>query len=167
MRQSRFRTRVDVRPGLAAGVCIAVLASCGGGPPAPDLDLALQAHFDSISHRDIEAFASHLTSSETLFTIVQDGHAFTTRAETIEIHRQWFKDPDWIWEGSVVHKVVGRDVAMALVRYRYRATAADTPVVTWLTYVFQLEEGQWRLVHDQNTALDFTAFARMSGIESK
>ncbi|MBX7259948.1 MAG: hypothetical protein K1Y02_26575 [Candidatus Hydrogenedentes bacterium] len=49
----------------------------------------------------------------------------------------------------------------------YRAKPEDTPVVTWLTYVFQLQDGQWRIVHDQNTALDFVAFARMAGIEIK
>lgn len=131
----------------------------------PDFDAALQEHFAAIANRDIEAFTSHLTRGETLYTIVQNGQAFTTPAETIEIHRQWFKDPDWVWEGSVVHKVVGADLAMALVTYRYRAKPDDAPVVTWLTYVFRLEDGRWRIVHDQNTALDFAAFARMAGIE--
>ncbi len=59
----------------------------------------------------------------------------------------------------------GADLAMALVQYRYRAKPDDAPVVSWLTYVFQLEDGRWRIVHDQNTALDFGAFARMAGIE--
>jgi len=133
----------------------------------PDFDRALQQHFDAIAHRDIEAFKSHLTRRETLYTIVQNGYAFKTPAETIAIHEQWFKDPNWIWEGTVVHRVVGEDVAMALVRYQYRAKPEDTPFETWLTYVFALEEGQWRIVHDQNTALDFSAFARATGIEIK
>lgn len=130
-------------------------------------DSALQKHFEAISNRDIEAFKSHLTKEDTLYTIVQNGHAFTTPAESIEIHRQWFEDKDWVWEGTVVHKVVGEDVAMALVKYQYRAKAEDTPILTWLTCVFQLQEGQWRIVHDQNTALDFVAFAKMAGIEIK
>jgi len=133
----------------------------------PDFDRALQAHFDAIAQRDIEAFKSHLTRRETLYTIVQNGYAFKTPAETIAIHEQWFKDPHWIWEGTVAHKVVGEDVAMALVRYQYRPKPEDTPFETWLTYVFALEEGQWRIVHDQNTALDFPAFARATGIEIK
>jgi hypothetical protein len=131
----------------------------------PDFDLALQKHFDAIANRDIEAFKSHLTKGDTLYTIVQSGHAFTSPAETIALHEQWFKDPNWVWEGSVVHKVVGEDVAMALIQYQYRPRREDVPVVTWLTYVFQLQEGEWRIVHDQNTALDFVAFARMAGIE--
>jgi ketosteroid isomerase-like protein len=133
----------------------------------PDFDAALQKHFAAISNRDIEAFKSHLTKDETLYTIVQNGHAFTTRSETIAIHEQWFQDQDWIWEASVVHKVVGEDIAMALIKYQYRAKADDNPVATWLTYIFQLQDSQWRIVHDQNTSLDFVAFARMAGIEIK
>lgn len=131
----------------------------------PDFDIALQQHFDAIARRDIEAFKSHLTDGDTLYTIVQNGYAFTTPAETIQLHEQWFKDPQWIWEGEVVHKVVGEDVAMALIKYQYRPKKDDTPIATWLTYVFQLQEGQWRIVHDHNTALDYAAFARMAGID--
>lgn len=126
----------------------------------PDFDAALLRHFSAISKRDIEAFKSHLTQDKTLYTIVQNGHAFTTPSESIQIHEEWFKDPDWIWEGEIVHKVVGEDMAMALVKYQYRAKANDTPVTTWLTYVFQLQEGHWRIVHDQNTAQDYAAFSR-------
>ena len=133
----------------------------------PDFDTALQQHFSAISNRDIETFKSHLTRGDTLYTIVQSGHAFTTPSESIHLHEQWFKDPNWIWEGIVVHKVVGEDMAMALVRYDYRAKADVEPFSTWLTYVFQLQEGQWRIVHDHNTALDYTAFARAVGIEVK
>jgi hypothetical protein len=131
----------------------------------PDFNTALQQHLASISNRDIEAFKSHLTRGDTLYTVVQNGHAFTTPSETIAIHEQRFKDPNWIWEGSVVHKVVGEDVAMALVKYQYRARTDDAPISSWLTFVFQLQEGQWRIVHDQNTALDYAAFARAAGID--
>ena len=133
----------------------------------PDFDSALQQHFAAIANRDIDAFKSHLTQGDTLDTIVQNGLAFTTPSETIGIHKEWFKDPDWLWEGSVVHKVVGEDVAMALIKYQYRARVDAAPFSTWLTYVFQLQEGQWRIVHDQNTALDYAAFARAAGIDAQ
>lgn len=131
----------------------------------PDFDRALQRHFEAISNRDIGAFASHMTRGETLYTIVQNGHAFTTPAEIIAVHEDWFKDPDWIWEGTLVHKVVGDDMAMALVKYDYRRKPEDEPLSNWLTYVFRLEDGEWRIVHDQNTALDFPAFARAMGLD--
>lgn len=133
----------------------------------PDFDAALQKHFAAIANRDIAAFESHLTRGATLYTVVQNGHAFTTPAETIEIHKQWFQDPNWTWEGTVVHTVVGEDVAMALVKYRYRPRADAEAFSSWLTYVFQLQDGEWRIVHDQNTALDYAAFARAAGIEPR
>ncbi|MFO0939813.1 MAG: nuclear transport factor 2 family protein [Pirellulales bacterium] len=131
----------------------------------PDFDAALSSHFDAIANRDIEAFKSHLTQGDTLYTIVQNGHAFTTPAETIEIHEQWFRDKNWTWKGTVVHKVIGEDMAMALVRYTYQPNKATNPFSTWLVYVFALEGGSWRIVHDQNTAMDFHAFARAAGLE--
>ena len=133
----------------------------------PDFDAALQQHFEAIANRDIEAFKSHLTRGETLYTIVQNGYAFKTPSETIEIHKQWFKDLNWTWNATIVHKVVGEDVAMALIKYEYHPKADAAPFSTWLTYVLQLQENQWRIVHDQNTALDYAAFARAAGIEIK
>ena len=70
----------------------------------PDFDSALNAHFAAMANRDIQAFKSHLSLGDTLYTVVQNGHAFKTPAETIAIHEQWFKDTNWTWNGSVVHK---------------------------------------------------------------
>lgn len=130
----------------------------------PDFDRALQGHLDAIANRDLAAFKANLTRGGTLYTIVQNGHAFTTPQELADVHEQWFRDPRWTWDGEVVHKVVGADMAMALIRYRYRAAADVEPFETWLVYVFRLEDGAWRLVHDQNTALDYAAFARAAGL---
>lgn len=130
----------------------------------PDFDAAIQGHFDAIANRDIEAFKAHMTRNHTMYTIVQNGHAFTTPAEIIAVHEAWFQNKDWIWEGSVVHKVVGQDMGMALVKYNYRAKAEDAPVATWLVYVLKIEDGEWRIVHDQNTSLDFPAFAKAAGL---
>lgn len=51
-------------------------------------------------------------------------------------------------------------MTMAVVKYKYRANAKDKPLETWLTYVFALEDGEWKIIHDQNTALDFHAFEK-------
>lgn len=131
----------------------------------PDFDAALQAHFDAISNRDLEAFREHLTRGSVLYTIVQNGFAFRTPAESIDLHEKWFQDPDWTWKATVVHRVAGEDMAMALVRYTYRAHPSAEPFETWLTYVFQLQDGAWRIIHDHNTAVDFHAFARAAGLE--
>ena len=128
----------------------------------PDFDKALQEFLDAISNRNIEVYKKYITKTDELYTIVQNGHAFKTSQELIAIHEEWFKDQNWIWEGAVVRKVVGVDMAFALIKYDYRAKKEDTPFSTWLTYVFQLEDNEWRIIHDQNTALDFEAFTKSS-----
>lgn len=134
-------------------------------PAKPDFSAALEAHLAAIANRDLAAFKSHLTKGDTLYTVVQNGHAFKTPAETIAIHEQWFQDPNWSWQGQVVHQVVGNDMAMALLKYTYQPNPETPPFETWLVYVFQLQNGAWRIVHDQNTALDYHAFARAAGLE--
>lgn len=170
MLEGRQRVPMAKMVGLISFMILltSVVTACNQGTTMkPDFDKAVQAHLDSISSRDIDAFKANLTRDDTLYTIVQNGHAFTTPSELIDIHEQWFKDPNWIWEGEVAHKVVGEDMAMALIKYQYRAKADDEPFSTWLLYVFQLQDGKWRIVHDQNTALDYAAFARSAGIEIK
>ena len=160
------RKAVYITVGIAVVAAIAYMMNTSKPKRMkPDFDSALNSHFAAITNRDMEAFKSHLSLGDTLYTVVQNGHAFKTKAETIAIHEQWFKDPNWTWKGSVVHKVVGVDMAMALVRYTYQPNKETAPFETWLVYVFQLQEGCWRIVHDQNTALDFHAFARAAGIE--
>lgn len=117
-------------------------------------DEALSRHLDAIADRDLAAFKASVTTGPTLFTIVQNGHAFTTPTELIALHEEWFEDPDWIWEGEVVRKIVGEDMGFAVIKYDYRARPEDRPMTTWLTFVFMIEDGEWRLVHDQNTLVD-------------
>lgn len=145
-----------------------LLSSCGQrAAMKPDFDQALESHLASITSRDINAYKDGLSLDDTLYTVVQNGHAFTRRSELIALHEEWFKDSNWIWKGEVVRKVVGEDMAMALIKYEYQAKPEDEPFSTWLVYVFQIQDGKWRIVHDQNTAQDYAAFARSAGIEIK
>lgn len=130
----------------------------------PNFDEAIRQHLECISNRDINAFRDHMTQSDTMYTIVQNGYAFKTPSEIIAIHEEWFKDLKWVWEGEVVHTIEGEDMGMTLIKYDYRAKEEDIPVSTFLVYVWKIEDGKWRIVHDQNTSLDFPAFARSAGM---
>lgn len=46
-------------------------------------EAALDRHFREIANRDLEAFKAHLTRGAVLYTIVQNGHAFTTPEEAV------------------------------------------------------------------------------------
>jgi hypothetical protein len=107
----------------------------------PDFDQALQSHLASIASRDINSFKEGLSLDDTLYAVVQNGHAFTKRSELVAIHEKWFKDHKWIWKGEVIRKVVGEDMAMALIKYEYQANPEDRPFSTWPVYVLQLQGG--------------------------
>jgi hypothetical protein len=77
----------------------------------------------------------------------------TTRS-VVDFHRQWFNDPNWIMEPEVVKIMEGDQQATALIRYEYRDRLEGRPRSAWLLLVFQLENGTWRLIHDQNTRID-------------
>ena len=47
----------------------------------------------------------------------------------------------------------GADMAAAFMKYDYRDTPDGEPRSAWLTLIFKLEEGEWRLIHDQNTRI--------------
>ncbi|MEQ8179887.1 MAG: nuclear transport factor 2 family protein [Amphiplicatus sp.] len=136
----------------------AMLAGCDAQKPAPpDFGAALQEHLAAIQARDLDAFAATLTADETLYTVFPNGGALTTRQAAVDLHRDWFADPNWVWEGETVHKIVGADMALALIKYDYRDTPEGAPRSAWLSLLFRLEDGEWRLVHDQNTRIDAPA----------
>lgn len=120
---------------------------------AATFDMALERHLKAIADRDLAAFKASVTSGATLFTIVQNGHAFTRPEETIRLHEEWFARDNWSWKGEVEHKILGEDMGVALIRYRYQDSPDAEPFSTWLTFVFKKENDDWRLVHDQNTLI--------------
>jgi ketosteroid isomerase-like protein len=120
----------------------------------PDFRAALDAHLSAIQARDLEGFAATLTNSEELYTIFPDGGAITTPAQAKALHEEWFKDGDWRWDGEVMQIMEGADMAAALMKYDYRDAPDGEPRSAWLTLIFKLEGGEWRLVHDQNTRIE-------------
>lgn len=141
--------------GRLSTITVAIaLAGCGAeAPERPDFRSALNVHLNAVQERDLDAFRATLTENETLYTIFPDGGAITTPKAAIDLHEQWFADANWRWDGEIVHLVESADMAMALLRYDYRDTLDGAPRTNWLSLVFRLEDGAWRLVHDQNTRI--------------
>ncbi|MFZ5617274.1 MAG: YybH family protein [Pseudomonadota bacterium] len=142
---------------LIIAAMFVVLAGCAGEGALmaehPDFDAALDRHLAAIADRDLDAFKASVTDNPTLYTIVQNGCAFTTPAETVALHEDWFKRDGWSWKGEVIHKIVGEDIGVAVIKYDYQDSPGAKPFSTWLTFVFKIEDGEWRLVHDQNTMI--------------
>lgn len=143
---------------MTVALAVAALNGCGKAAPVddggrPDFDAALERHLEAITDRDLEAFKATITTGDILYMIFPNGDALTTPAKAVALHEEWFKDPNWVWEGEIIHKVEGADMAAVLMQYDYRDAPDQPPRRSWLSLVFKLEDGEWRLVHDQNTRI--------------
>jgi ketosteroid isomerase-like protein len=123
---------------------------------AMDLRHTVQAHFDAVAARDMNALLPTLTDGDALTLIFPDGSKIDTRRQFVDFHRKWFADRRWHWHGEVVSVIERGDLAHVLARYRYDSVddrGQPKHSASWLTLVFAREQGHWHLVFDQNTRL--------------
>lgn len=133
-----------------------LLAACDAGDAAsarPDFRAALDAHLAAIGARDIDAYKTTITSDDDLHIIFPGGEVIETTDGVVSFHEGWFQDTEWRWDGEVLKIMEGEDMAAAYMKYDYRDTPEGDPRSAWLLLLFQLEEGEWRLIHDQNTRI--------------
>ena len=141
---------------LVFAISILNLSACAPAQKAPSFDAALDAHFAAIASRDIKAYTDTITTGETLPLIFPDGAMMSTRQEVIDFHKLWFADKNWQMEFVPVSKIVGSDIATAIFRTGYRDTPDGETRYGFLALTFQLQDGKWRLVQDQNTRITAT-----------
>jgi ketosteroid isomerase-like protein len=122
----------------------------------PDFRAALDVHLAAIAAKDLDAFKPTITAGDELYVIFPNGAAIETTDGVIEFHSEWFQDANWRMDPEIVKIIEGEDMSVALLKYDYRDTPDGAPRSSWLILVFKLEDGKWRLVHDQNTRINPT-----------
>jgi ketosteroid isomerase-like protein len=120
-----------------------------------ELAAVLDAHVKAVQARDLAALEKTITTGETLDLILPNGHRTTTRAQYVDMHREWFKETNWTWSLANVAVAEAKDMAVVTARTRYEERDGDKSVVAegWLSLTFRREAAGWRLVHDQNTPI--------------
>lgn len=137
---------------LIAGA-IALAACQPAAKDTPPFEPALEAHIQSIYDRDLDAYSETITKGERLPLILPNGTMLTTREQSIDLHREWFSDKDWVQKQEVIYTHVNGEMAYATIRYSYQDTNDGPPRFTYLGLVFEVQDGAWRLIHDQNTRI--------------
>ena len=114
---------------------------------------ALDAHIASIAARDVDAYADTLTERDDLQLIFPGGERIDGVEGVIDFHEDWFDDEKWVFSIEVLKTQVGADMAYAFTKTSYQDEEGAPPRFAWLVLVFALEDGEWKLVHDQNTRI--------------
>lgn len=109
----------------------------------------LSAHIDAVRKRDLDALINTITAGDKLTLIFPNGKTSETRQAYVDFHKEWFAEPGWTMQMEPISTLVRNDLGMALMRTTYTDAAGSREGLLALT--FAREQGQWRLVFDQNT----------------
>lgn len=118
-------------------------------------DGAIARHLAAIQARDLAGIEATITRGPDLLLIFPNGSMTATRAEYLQFHREWFADRGWTMNVTPVHVQRSGDYVHVLLRSAFDPDGAGpkTGGSNLLALGFRLEEGEWRLVHDQNTRI--------------
>ncbi len=123
---------------------------------AADFDATLKVHLQAIQDRDLEALMATVAEQPAPNLILPGGQLLQGKAAFRDLHVQWFADPDWRMHVSEVSRTASADMASVLLRYTLRdrpEPGQGNPRSAFLFLAFQRIEGDWLLVHDQNTRI--------------
>lgn len=118
------------------------------------VDQVFQQHVRAVQERDMAALERTITSGDALTLILPNGAQTSTRREYLDFHRKFFSSRTWKIRFDPVSRIVGPEFAILTTLSTYEDTEDGKTERdrSWVTFVFQLERGEWRLIHDQNTA---------------
>lgn len=117
----------------------------------------LERHLQAVQDRDLDAFLSTVAQDGSLTMILPNGSLLDDYAEIVELHEEWFADPEWQLTTELVteHETSAMGVALLLVTYQ-DVDEAGEPIQFqyFLSLTFAKRAEEWLLIHDQNTVLD-------------
>jgi uncharacterized protein (TIGR02246 family) len=113
---------------------------------------AVNRHLAAVTARDLDGYLA--TVHQDVALILPNGRLVEGRDAVAEFHQEWFGDPDWSWVLSPVRTVTAGPTGVAVVAVEYHdLDGAGRPYEMryLLSLTFASQEGDWLLVHDQNT----------------
>jgi len=131
------------------------VAATASGAAEQSLDALFAEHVKAVQSRDLPALERTITSGEQLTLILPDGTQTSTRQAYLGFHKEFFSTQSWTIQFEPVSRIVGADFAVLTTKSLYRDSVDGKPYSSrsWVTFTFRKEQGQWRLIHDQNTRL--------------
>lgn len=133
------------------------VAACATSPTAFEVPFQPQVerHLAAIANRDLGEIEATITVGEDLLLILPSGKISQTRAEYLAFHRSLFANQQWVMTFEPMHLQTHGDYGHALYRVTFDGDGAGPAPANpaYLSLGFRLEQGEWRMVHDQNTSI--------------
>lgn len=117
----------------------------------------LQRHLKAVQDHDVKAFLSTVAQDGTLTMILPNGNLLDSYEEIVELHEEWFADPEWQLTTELItqHETDTMGTALFLVNYQdVDETGEPIEFQYFLNLIFANRDGKWLLIHDQNTIID-------------
>ena len=118
---------------------------------------ALQRHLTAVQERDLDTFIDTIASDGSLAMIMPNGNYLDEYQEIVELHQEWFADPEWRMSFELVNQRETPAMASALCLVTYEDVDEEGEPVQFqyfLNLIFAKQGNKWLLVHDQNTIID-------------
>jgi uncharacterized protein (TIGR02246 family) len=140
---------------ILIGLLCSTLASAASSAAEQSLDALFAEHVKAVQSRDLPALERTITSGEQLTLILPNGTQTSTRQAYVDFHKEFFSTQTWTIQFEPVSRIVGTDFAVLTTKSLYQDVVDGKPYSSrsWVTFTFRKEQGQWRLIHDQNTRL--------------
>jgi len=115
---------------------------------------ALENHFGAVVNKNLEPYVGSLAKAETLHMVFPDGEMLTHIDSIAQFHKDWFAQDNWTFEYQIIKQDQVGDLAYAFLDIDYRKQKeGEDPLHLnfYLNVIFKYIDGEWLLVHDQNT----------------
>jgi ketosteroid isomerase-like protein len=119
-----------------------------------EFDEALRRHLGTVQKRDLTGLVATLHPE--VAVLLSNGTLVEGRDKVVELHREWFADPDWSIEFRTMRQTVLPDFASVVLAVAYRDVDPDGKPIAqeyFLGLCFARTGDGWLLVHDQNSVV--------------
>lgn len=116
---------------------------------------ALNDHLNAIQQRNIKALEP--TVAENVTVIDPNGTRSDGKKEFMLFHTNWFAQPNWKRNDTILTKSVSDSIGYTLIQYQYiqndTSGNIEFELHAYQILIFENSDAGWQLVFDQNTAI--------------
>ncbi|GAA0373742.1 YybH family protein [Bacillus horti] len=118
---------------------------------------AVVEHLESIQKKDLSTLQHTLSSLSDISVIMPTGRLIRGYDDVRSMNQDWFNDPDWSFNFSIIKEEETSELGYAVVQVEYHDIDLNGVPYNkkyYLTLILRKIGPDWFLVHDQNTFTD-------------